>query len=193
MKVFFLCVTWIALAGGPGKLFHTQEQALQLAFGEKTEVRSTTHYWTKEQRAMLAELAGVEKVRGTQVEYRRAAKKGKVQPGYSVWFDTRIVRSKVQTLMVVVDEAGHVRDLVVCNFAEPLDYKPVDRWYAQFEGRRLDEELQLKKGIHGVSGATLTARSTTAAVREVLAAHAVAHPPANQEKDPPKSAAGVRP
>jgi major membrane immunogen (membrane-anchored lipoprotein) len=39
---------------------------------------------------------------------------------------------------------------------------------------QLDDELQLAKEIHGVSGATLTGRSTTAAVRELLAAAQVA-------------------
>lgn len=192
MKVSLLLVTWIALGGGPGKVFHTQEQALQLAFGKKAEVHHTTHYWTKEQRAAVAELAGVDRVRGTQTEYRRATKAGKPATGPSVWFDTRVVRSKAQTLMVVVDAKGKVSDLVVCNFEEPLDYKPIDRWYAQFEGRVLDKDLQLKKGIHGVSGATLTARATTAAVREVLAAHATAHPDPGKKAARPEPVAGKR-
>ncbi|MDH3816392.1 MAG: hypothetical protein OEV48_17995 [Acidobacteriota bacterium] len=44
----------------------------------------------------------------------------------------------------------------------------------------MDDELALKRDIRPVTGATLTARATTEAVRRVLAIHAVAA----QEKTP---------
>ena len=174
MKSLLLAIVCLALTG-PGKTFHTREEALVLAFA-KADAQRTPHYWTKEQRSQLAELAKVKKVGGMHAEYQAKSKDGKVIAGRSVWFDTRIVRSKPQTIMLVIDAKQSIEEIVVCSFDEPLDYKPVDRWYAQFEGRQLDDDLQLKKGIHGVSGATLTSRATTAAVREILAAYAVAHP-----------------
>lgn len=175
MKTLLLLATCLALTAPTGKVFHTREQALELAFG-KASVQRTSHYWSKEERARIAEQAGVVRTRPTHVEFRARTGKGGVVPGRSAWFDTRLVRSRRQTIMVVVDAEQRIEQLVLCDFDEPLDYKPVDRWYAQFKGRRLDEEMQLKKGIHGVSGATLTARATVASVREILAAHAVAHP-----------------
>lgn len=174
MKTLLLALTCMALSG-PGKTFHSQEEALALAFG-KAEIQRTPHYWTKVERAALQELAGAKKVDGTHAEYQVKTKQGKVIAGRSVWFDTRLVRSKPQTIMLIIDAEHRVEKLVLCSFDEPLDFKPVDRWYKQFEGRQLNDDLQLKKGIHGVSGATLTSRATTAAVREVLAAHATAHP-----------------
>ncbi|MEL7061524.1 MAG: FMN-binding protein, partial [Acidobacteriota bacterium] len=56
---------------------------------------------------------------------------------------------------------------------EPAEYIPPALWYAQFDGRSLDEALQVERGIRGVTGATLTARATTEAVRRALAIHAV--------------------
>jgi hypothetical protein len=70
-----------------------------------------------------------------------------------------------------------VARLEVLAFAEPEEYLPRARWYGQFLGRALDDELNLGRGIRGVSGATLTARATTRAVRRVLAVHAVLQEP----------------
>ena len=185
MKTLLLVVACLTLSGA-GKTFHTKEEALVVAYG-KAEIARTPHYWSKAQRKEVASLAGVKKVSGTHAEYQPKSKSGKIIAGRSVWFDTRIVRSKPQTIMMIVDAKQRIEKIVVCNFSEPLDYKPVDRWYAQFEGKVLDGDLKLKKGIHGVSGATLTSRATTAAVREMLAAHAVAHPiPKKQKEKNPK-------
>jgi hypothetical protein len=59
----------------------------------------------------------------------------------------------------------------VLAFDEPPDYLPRAEWYRQFDGRPLDAELDLRRAIRPVTGATLTARSTTDAVRRVLALH----------------------
>jgi hypothetical protein len=75
--------------------------------------------------------------------------------------------------MVVVAPDGSIARVELLSFDEPLEYVPKPRWYEEFRGRRLDQELNLKRGIHAVTGATLTARATVAAVREALAAHQV--------------------
>lgn len=180
--LLFACAT-LAFAAGPGKVFHTQDQALGLAFG-KAEVNRTTHYWSEEERDRLIELSGSKDVGLTHIEFEQVLKKGKTDDGRRVWFDTRLVRSKQQTVMIIVDKNLTIEKLVVCSFDEPLDFKPVDRWYAQFEGKKLDDKLKLKKSIHGVSGATMTARATTAAVREMLAADIVARTPAPSPAKP---------
>jgi Na+-translocating ferredoxin:NAD+ oxidoreductase RnfG subunit len=59
-----------------------------------------------------------------------------------------------------------------------MEYLPKPKWHESFAGRRLDDELQLKKGIHSVTGATMTARATVAAAREVLAVHQALNEPA---------------
>jgi Na+-translocating ferredoxin:NAD+ oxidoreductase RnfG subunit len=59
------------------------------------------------------------------------------------------------------------------TFREPLEYMPRKGWYEQYEGQELDDDLALKRNIRPVTGATLTARATTDAVRRVLALHAV--------------------
>jgi len=181
MKTLLLAISLLAFSGA-GKTFHSQEEALTLAFG-KAKIQRTPHYWTQDQRANLMELSGAKKVSSTHTEFQAKDKSGKVVQGRSVWFDTRMVRSKTQTIMLIVDAQNRIEQLTLCSFHEPLDYKPVDRWYAQFEGHPLDDDLHLKKAIHGVSGATLTSRATTAAVREIMAAHAIAHPVKAKKKE----------
>jgi hypothetical protein len=77
--------------------------------------------------------------------------------------------------MVVVDPQGKVSRVEVLAFAEPEDYLPPGRWYGQFPGNGLSDELALGHRIRGVTGASLTARATTDAVRRVLAIHQALH------------------
>jgi len=82
--------------------------------------------------------------------------------------------------MVAVDADGTVLRVEVLAFREPQDYLPRDIWYEQFDGKRLDDDLDVKRAIRGVTGATLTVRATTEAVRRILAIHRILATP-----DPP--------
>ena len=61
----------------------------------------------------------------------------------------------------------------VVTFREPIEYMPREGWYEQYQGKVLDADLALKRAIRPVTGATLTARATTEAVRRILALHRV--------------------
>jgi len=73
----------------------------------------------------------------------------------------------------VLDTDGTVRRVEVVTFREPLEYMPRKGWYEQYQGQELDDDLALKRDIRPVTGATLTARATTEAVRRILALHAI--------------------
>jgi Na+-translocating ferredoxin:NAD+ oxidoreductase RnfG subunit len=75
--------------------------------------------------------------------------------------------------MVVIGPEGEVRSLRVLAFHEPLEYKPTNRWYRQFENKSIDSPLRLGGDVHGVVGATLSARATTRGVRRALAFYEV--------------------
>ncbi len=91
----------------------------------------------------------------------------------TAYFDVHRVRTLEETLLVVVQPDGTVGRVEVVSFDEPLDYLPRDGWYRQFDGRPLDDDLDLDRAIRSVSGATLTAVATTAATRRVLALHRI--------------------
>jgi hypothetical protein len=158
-----------AAAPASAKVFLAVEEAVRLAF-PGCEVARRTAYLTGAQLRQVRELAGVE-VPTALVTYYQARRGG--QAAGTAYFDTHRVRTLPETLMVVVDPQGKVSRVEVVSFREPEDYLPRGIWYEQFQGRGLDRDLQLKRGIRPVTGATLTARATTDAVRRVLALHRV--------------------
>jgi Na+-translocating ferredoxin:NAD+ oxidoreductase RnfG subunit len=71
------------------------------------------------------------------------------------------------------DAGGSVRSVRVLAFTSPRLPLPNDRWYAQFDEKSLESPLRLGGDIHGVVGATLSARATTRGVRRALAFYQV--------------------
>ncbi len=144
-----------------GGVLLTREEALELAF-PGCEVDRETHYLTRDERRRAAELAGARIDSRLVVRYRSDC-------GGVGYFDVHRVRTLAETVMVVVDSEGRVARLEVMSFFEPEEYIPRRSWYDQFLRLRLDSKLRLKRSIHAVTGATLTARATTDAVRRILA------------------------
>lgn len=168
--LLILLLAWTGAASA--KVFVTVDEALRLAFPGCEVVRRTA-WLTPEQVRQARDLSGVE-VPSALAAYHEARRNGQLVG--TAWFDTHRVRTLPETLLIVVDPQGRVSRLEVISFREPEEYMPRDAWYGQFKGRRLDRDLALKTGIHPVSGATLTARATTSAVRRVLALHQVIGP-----------------
>lgn len=154
---------------GEREPFLTKEEALALAF-EGCVVERRTEALDAAQRKRVAELADEEFGRATLFAYE-ATKDGKLVG--TAYFDVHRVRTLRETIMVVVAPDERVARIEVLAFAEPQEYLPRAKWYAQFVGKRLDPSLSLKGSIRGVTGATLTAGATTSAVRVVLAQHRV--------------------
>jgi hypothetical protein len=159
----------VIAAATPGKVFLTQEEALKLAFpGAVVERKSI--FLTEAEVAEVARLSGGEKPSALAAAYVASRDRKVVGTAY---FETHLVRTLAETLMVVVSPAGTIARIEVLSFSEPEEYLPKEHWYAQFPGKGLDDELSVKRGIRPVSGATLTARATTEAARRVLALHQV--------------------
>lgn len=151
------------------RVFLSQEEALKLAFpGASIERR--TLFLTEAEQQEAAALAGGGRPSALAVAYV-ATRDGSLAG--TAYFDTHVVRTQAETLMVVVDPRGAIARMEVLSFSEPEQYLPRERWYAQFQGRTLDDELAVHRGIRPVSGATLTVRAATEAARRVLALHRV--------------------
>lgn len=160
-----------ASAPASARVLLTVDEALELAF-PGCRVERTTVYLTEAQLARARQLAGGEVESALVHPY--VARCGEGEGGVA-YFDSHRVRTLPETLMVVVGPEGEVARIEVLAFKEPPDYLPREAWYDQFTGRELGPELELKQGIRAVTGATLTARATTDAVRRVLAVHQVVH------------------
>ncbi len=162
----------LAAASLWAKVFVTPEEALKLAFpGAAIERR--TAYLTEAQQKQARSLSGDAEEPSALASYYEATKDGHLVG--TAYFDTHVVRTMPETIMVVVDPAAAITRIEVIAFDEPEEYMPRENWYGQFTGKSLDAELTMKRGIRPVAGATLTARATTDAVRRVLALHRVLH------------------
>lgn len=161
--------TCVPAAGAalPEKVLLTRDEALELAFPD-CEVTRGTKYLTKEQQKAVAKRAGGDFAMGVVYPYV-AHKDGKLVG--TAYFDSHRVRTLRETVMVVVAPDSSIQRVEVLSFGEPREYLPRDIWYDQFDGRKLDKDLSLKRKIRSVTGATLTAVATTACARRVLALH----------------------
>jgi hypothetical protein len=142
---------------------------LELAFPD-CELQRESIFLTESEVSAASELAGHPRSRALVVRYV-AQREGRRHG--TAYFDTHRVRTLDETIMVVVRPDGTIDRIEVISFSEPPDYLPREGWYRQFDGRALDEELEMDRGIRAVTGATLTANATTSAARRVLAVHQV--------------------
>jgi len=185
MPLWWLClalsVTGVQAASslGGGKTFLTKDEALKLAFEDCSIARSVKTL-DSQARKKVEKLAGSAPERS--IVYAYTAHKAGKHVG-TAYFDVHRVRTMRQILMVVVDPAGKVKRVELLAFAEPTEFIPNARWYGQFVGKGLDETLSLKRDIKGMTGATLTARATTRAVRRALATHMVLNPAPKKKGD----------
>ena len=172
-EMLVLAVALLLPAPASTAVLLTQEEALAEAFPD-AEVERLTEFLEPEQVVRIEDLAGSELGSRLVVRYRAVRDGEAVGTAY---FDAHRVRTLPETLMVVIGEEGEVIRVDVLSFDEPPDYLPRSAWFDQFDGRVLDADLSLKRGIRGVTGATLSSRAVVAAVRRALAIHQVLSEP----------------
>lgn len=161
-----------AAAAGQGV---SQQDALRRAFPEPSDVERRTAYLDSAGLARARRLAGS----GVEVEQtvvtHYVGTRGDSALGVA-YFDVHRVRTLPEVLMIVVTPDREVGRVEVLRFDEPPDYRPPEGWLEEFRGRRLSPELARGRDIVNVTGATLTSRAVTRAVRRVLALHRVVAP-----------------
>ena len=148
------------------KVFLSQREALELAFPDADRIETDTRVLSREQ-VEAVERSARSKLDSRIAKFYAAWRDDKVT-GYA-FIDVHTVRTLPEAFMVVLEPDGATRSVQVLAFHEPLDYLPTDRWYKQFEARSLAAPLRLGRDIHGIAGATLSARAVTSSVRRVLA------------------------
>ena len=173
LRSSLLCgVLLVLLAGTPalGEVFLSQQEALALAFPNADRI---------EKRSVVldeAQTRAVEALSGAKLESRlvriHEGFAGDERLGYAL-IDVHTVRTLPEAFMVVLSPQGVVETLRILAFYEPAEYKPTDRFLAQFGARALGPELRLGGAIHGIAGSSLSARAVTTGVRRSLALYEV--------------------
>lgn len=162
-------------AGGAAQETLSQREALRMAFPEPAEIERRTAYLTEEELVRARELAapGVEVDEAVVTYYVGSVADSTLGVAY---FDAHVVRTLREVLMVVVEPDGRIGRIEVLSFQEPREYRPPEGWLDEFGGLTLSERLSTKGDVVNVTGATLTSRAVTRAVRRVLALHRIVDP-----------------
>ena len=148
------------------KVFASQQEALAESFPTASRIDRRTVILRKKDAAKIAAITH-EEVQAKVVVLHSAYKDDELL-GYA-HIDVHNVRTKPEALMIVLTPDGTVRSVRMLAFHEPLDYMPTDRWYAQFVGKTNQDGLRVGGDVHGVVGATLSARAAADGVRRMLA------------------------
>jgi hypothetical protein len=163
-----LCMCSAAAPDGDGVRL-TVDAALERAF-PGAEVTRTRHVLTAAQSGAIAKTSGdADYTSKVAFLYTARDTAGKVL-GHA-YFDGHVVRTKRETVMLVVSPERELREVVLLAFLEPPEYVPPAKWYTQFVGRKLDADLRIGGKVDACTGATLTSRATTLAARRALALH----------------------
>ena len=168
--VLLACLAFASADPAGAKVFHAQDEAIELAFPDADRV---------EEKNYILKPAQVEAIE----KHSRSRLDGELLTIFTGWKDGQAigyaqieihqVRTLPEAFLIVLSPAGEVTLVRVLAFYEPLEYLPGERWFRQFLGASGKSDLRLGWDIHGVSGATLSARAATASVRRFLAAYEV--------------------
>jgi len=174
MRVLSVLVLIVLVFTSPAnltaKVFYAKEEALRAAFPEADVIDKQTFFLTDDQKKQVETLARTRL--DSKLVTLHVGKRGQKPLGYAM-IDVHTVRTLPEAVMVVLSLEGRVVSTLILAFYEPLEYLPNERWLKQFDQARLTPDLRVGGRIAGITGATLTARAMTDAVRKVLALYQV--------------------
>jgi hypothetical protein len=162
--ILFLTLSCFAIPAF-SKIFYSKNEAMELAFGKDAQIEVLSLFPDKTEITKIESDAKV-KLESGMFSFYVGKKQGKIV-GYAA-IESETVRTKPETLMVVLSPEGQIQKVTLLAFHEPPEYQAPDRWFELFNNKPL-EELDFNKGIQGISGATLSTRSALNSVRKVMA------------------------
>ncbi len=154
---------------GFATIFYSKNEAMELAFGKGAQIELLSLFPDDNELAKIQQLAKV-KLEPGMFSFYVGKDKDKLL-GYAA-IETETVRTKPETLLIVLSPDGELSNIVTLAFHEPPEYQPPERWYSQLLHKALPD-LDFGKGVQGIAGATLSTRSALNSVRKVLGLYQV--------------------
>jgi len=142
-----------------------REQALAAMFPD-AEIIVETVFLTESELDEARELSGTEIQSALIARYTILNKDLIIARGY---VDTHNIRTKRESLLIVIDPDGRIMRIEITASQEPPEYRATTDWYRQYEGKILDNDLYIDRSIRPLAGATLTGQAANQAVRRVIA------------------------
>lgn len=165
VKIAFVLLLLSLAFPGFGKIYYSKNEAMELAFGKEATVEMLSLFPKAGEIEQIQKLARV-KLESALFSFYVGKKDGKVL-GYAA-IESHTVRTKPETLLVVLNPEGKITAIQTLAFHEPPEYQPPQRWYEQLYRRELDQ-LSFNADIQGITGATLSTRSALNISRKVMA------------------------
>jgi hypothetical protein len=166
-QLIFLLLLLTVVMPSYAKIYYSKNEAMVLAFGDGAQIENLSLFPDDQQIANIQKAAKV-KLDSAMFTFYVGKQQDKIL-GYAA-IETITVRTKPESLMIVLTPEGAVRKVYTLAFHEPPEYQPPERWFEQLNGKPL-EELDFSKGIQGVSGATLSTRAAVNSTRKVMAVY----------------------
>jgi hypothetical protein len=160
-----LCIATPSFA----KIFYSKNEAMELAFGKTATVEVLSLFPDEQQQAKIQDLAKT-KLESGMFSFYVGKEQGKVL-GYAA-IESITVRTKPETLMIVLTPEGELRNITTLAFHEPPEYQPPERWFEQLYKRAI-ADMDFNKGVDGIAGATLSTRAAITSVRKVMGIYQV--------------------
>lgn len=155
-------------AGAPlAQIGGREEVALRAVFPGAERIEARDVLLTGEMVTRIEKLARA-RVRDRMVTFYTAHGASGLS-GYAV-IHSHVVRTKPETIAIVFEPDGRIRKITVLAFLEPEEYRPPERWLAQFRGKGASDRLGVGQDIAPITGATLTARGIAEESRWLLQA-----------------------
>jgi hypothetical protein len=157
----------LAAGAAHAQLGRGEEAAVRAVFPGADAIEARDVVLTDELVARVEKLARA-RVQERLVTFYTARQHGAVA-GYAV-IHSHVVRTKRETIAIAFEPDGRIRKISVLAFLEPEEYRPSERWLAQFAGKGPEDKLRVGDDIVNVTGATLTSRGVAEQSRWLLQA-----------------------
>lgn len=148
-----------------GEVYLMKKEALELAFPDADKIDKKSVFLNDNQINKLQKLSK-SKINSRVILFH-IGKKGDEILGYAV-VDTHIVRSKSQTILVVLNPEGKLKYVEILAFFEPPEYKPTPVWLDLFKGKGGNDNIRVGYDLPNISGATISSNKTAEAIRKVI-------------------------
>ena len=145
-------------------IYYSKSEAMELAFGAGATIESLSLFPDEFQVTKIEQEAKIKLESGLFTFYV-GKNKDKIV-GYGA-IETSTVRTKPETLMIVLSPEGELRNVYTLAFHEPIEYEPPQAWYEKLYNKSL-ANMDFNKGVDGISGATLSTRTALASIRKVM-------------------------
>jgi hypothetical protein len=157
----------LAPAAGAVQVYHSDEEALALAFPDATRIEPRTVTLDEAGRARVAEQLGYG-VRDRMVVLREAWR-GDTLLGRALVLE-ELGKSLPFRFLVAITPDGKVDQVLLLNYREPRGYEiERDAFRVQYQGKALADPIRRGQDIRNVTGATISVDSLSRGVRRALA------------------------